>query len=89
MAKKSNLKKAKRLDTENAGRFIRVYDFPSHREPKKTGKKCRVCKGDIVEELGYAQPDKFPLIGENARPRLEVRGYHCDHCGIKYAFLPK
>ena len=55
-------------------------------ELKKTGKKCRVCKGDIVHKITYDSPP-FTMstpIGPRISEVPTDRGYHCDSCNIKY-----
>jgi hypothetical protein len=89
MAKKKNFKKAERLDIRKAGQLVRVYNFPDSGKTKKTGKKCMVCEGEIVEGADNVRLNGFCHIGENTRSFYVVRKYHCNKCGIIYAFLPR
>lgn len=87
--------KKKRLSLENAikkvnnymrSRKTRIYDWPDIVENNKTGKKCRVCKGELLKEFKVVSND---VIGPGHRSRAEVCGYYCSQCGIRYKNFPK
>ena len=46
--------------------------------------RCRVCPGPVVAEVGFHRSD---LLG-GPPPQAFIRGWHCEDCGLVYAFCP-
>ncbi len=68
------------------------------RNEEKTGDiltdgKCVVCGGRIVERRvqKYNPMSGPPIFGPGSARQFYVAsaGYHCQECGLKYAFIPK
>lgn len=59
---------------------------------KETGGHCVVCSGIIVEAFGRVRSDRpiHPTFGPHSAENYhEVSlGFHCQTCGLKYAFVP-
>jgi len=60
---------------------------------KPTGVPCRVCSGEIVEVIvsEFNSKTGLPIYGRGSKEqyRKASKGFHCNKCGIAYAFLPK
>ena len=67
--------------------LIGVYDFRSHVEDNKTGKKCWVCAGELLKEFKIIS--LHDVIGPGQNSRAEACGYYCSQCGIRYKNFPK
>jgi hypothetical protein len=59
----------------------------SQSEPKLYKKACRVCHGDITEELVLRIGSS--LMGSKTQSYYVNEGYYCKSCGIKYEFIPE
>lgn len=61
--------------------------------PKPTGKKCTACrKGNVVAvtKMEFDAASGPAIIGPGSRHQYNrVKSYHCDRCGVVYAFPPK
>jgi hypothetical protein len=77
----------KKVNESIGRRKVGVYDFPSHVEDNKTGKKCRVCGGELLKEFRIVSYDN--IIGPGHKSHAELYGYYCSQCGIRYKNLPK
>ena len=80
-------KLTKKVNESMNRRRVGVYDFPSHVEDNKTGKKCKVCNGELLKEFRIVSHDN--IIGPGHRSHVELCGYYCSQCGIKYKNLPE
>lgn len=62
------------------------------KEPKVFKGRCRVCKGDITENIVRRfNPMSGPMVfGPGSRQQLvnSHEGYYCTKCGISYEFVP-
>lgn len=58
----------------------------------KTSGKCVVCQGGIVEGIVQEYDTRLGpiVIGPGSANQLRERsdGFHCETCGLRYAFLP-
>jgi len=77
----------KRTEEAMRRRRVGVYDYSSITEDNKTGKKCRVCSGELLKEFRIISHDD--IIGPGHRSHAELCGYYCSQCGIRYKELPK
>ena len=90
MAKKPSLNLKKIVDEVNKKmnqRKVRVCNFHDHVDDDKTGKKCQVCRGELLKEFRIVSHDN--IIGPGHKSHAEVCGYYCSQCGIRYKNLPK
>jgi hypothetical protein len=72
------------------GSLPQMEDF-RRPEPRIYKGACRVCKGDIVEniELKYVPTPGSPVIGPRSGSNYQYvsDGFYCKSCGLKYKFV--
>ena len=63
------------------------------RRAEYTGGQCVVCEGNIIELFvnEHISTTGQVIIGSGSKYQLHEssKGFHCDKCGLKYAFVPE
>ncbi len=66
---------------------------PEPRKPRVFKKACRVCGGDIIENIvvRFNAMHGSMILGPGSRNQFHesTEGYYCQSCGLKYRFVPE